>query len=50
VAAALTELLRDRELAVQMGMAGRARVLRELTWERVAERMAPHLVSAAGRA
>jgi alpha-maltose-1-phosphate synthase len=44
------ELLRDRELAASMGAAGRERVLRELTWERVTERMAPHLLSAAGRA
>jgi glycosyltransferase involved in cell wall biosynthesis len=46
---AMTRLLADRELAASMGAAGRARVLRDLTWERVTERMAPHLLSAAGR-
>jgi glycosyltransferase involved in cell wall biosynthesis len=47
---ALVELLGDRDLAMSMGTAGRARVLSELTWERVVERMAPHLLAAAGRA
>jgi glycosyltransferase involved in cell wall biosynthesis len=49
LAAALTRLLSDPGLAASMGAAGRARLLRELTWERVTERMAPHLLSAAGR-
>jgi alpha-maltose-1-phosphate synthase len=46
---ALTRVLGDRELAASMGAAGRARVLGELTWERVTARMAPHLLAAAGR-
>ncbi len=50
LAVALVALLSDPRRAREMGAAGRARVLRELTWERVAERMAPHLLSAAGRA
>jgi starch synthase len=49
LAVALAALLSDPRRAREMGGAGRARVLRELTWERVAERMAPHLLSAAGR-
>ncbi len=49
LAGALTRLLGDGQLAASMGTAGRARVLRELTWERVTERMAPHLLAAAGR-
>ena len=40
VAAALAWLLEDRALAEAMGRAGRARVERELAWERVAERTA----------
>jgi len=48
--AALVKLLSAPGLARDMGAAGRARVLRDLTWERVAERMTPHLLSAAGRA
>jgi len=40
VAAALARLLEDRALAEAMGRAGRARVERELAWERVAERTA----------
>ena len=50
LAAALVRLMGDLSLARDMGAAGRARVTRELTWERVAERMKPHLLSAAGRA
>jgi glycosyltransferase involved in cell wall biosynthesis len=49
LASALMRLLGDEELAASMGAAGRTRVLRELTWERVTERMAPHLLSAGGR-
>ncbi len=48
LAAALVKLLRDPALARDMGAAGRDRVLRDLTWERVAERMTPHLLAAAG--
>jgi alpha-maltose-1-phosphate synthase len=47
--AALAALLSDPQRAREMGGAGRERLLRELTWERVAARMAPHLLSAAGR-
>ena len=50
LAAALVKLLSDPGLAREMGAAGRTRVLRELTWERVAERMTPHLLEAAGGA
>jgi len=50
LAVALVKLLRDPGLARAMGAAGRARALQDLTWERVAERMTPHLLSAAGRA
>jgi glycosyltransferase involved in cell wall biosynthesis len=49
LASALSRLLAEPKLAASMGAAGRERVLRELTWERVAARMAPHLLSAAGR-
>lgn len=49
LAAGLSALLSDPERAREMGRAGRARVLRDLTWERVVERMTPHLLSAAGR-
>jgi glycosyltransferase involved in cell wall biosynthesis len=49
LAAALVKLLGDPALAGSMGAAGRARVLRELTWEQVVDRMTPHLLSAAGR-
>jgi alpha-maltose-1-phosphate synthase len=50
LAAALVKLMRDPGVARDMGAAGRARVVRDLTWERVVERMTPHLLSAAGRA
>lgn len=50
LAIALVKLLRDPALAREMGGAGRARVLRDFTWERVVERMTPHLLAAAGRA
>jgi glycosyltransferase involved in cell wall biosynthesis len=43
IAGALLRLLREPELADRMGRAGRQRVERELTWDRVAERMAPVL-------
>jgi glycosyltransferase involved in cell wall biosynthesis len=35
IAAAIGRLLRDRELARRLGEAGRAKVLRELTWDRI---------------
>ncbi len=38
VAEAAVRLLRDHELALRLGEAGRERVEREFTWERVAER------------
>lgn len=47
---ALGRLLAEPHTARSMGAAGRERVLRELTWARVAERMAPHILRAAGRA
>ncbi len=43
LAAALRRLLDDPEVADRMGRAGRARVERDLSWDRVAERMAPVL-------
>ena len=43
LADALVRLLTEPELADRMGAAGRRRVERELTWDRVAERMAPGL-------
>jgi glycosyltransferase involved in cell wall biosynthesis len=49
LASALVEVLRDPARARAMGGAGRARVIRDLTWERVVERMTPHLLAAAGR-
>jgi starch synthase len=49
LAAALVELLGDPGRAREMGGAGRARVLRDMTWEGVVERMTPHLLAAAGR-
>ena len=41
LAAALLDLLTDDERAASLGAAGRLRVERELTWDRVADRMAP---------
>ncbi|HET9222209.1 MAG TPA: glycosyltransferase, partial [Roseiflexaceae bacterium] len=35
LAAAVGELLRDRERARRLGAAGQAKVLRELTWDRI---------------
>jgi alpha-maltose-1-phosphate synthase len=49
LAQALTMLLGEPATARSMGAAGRERVLRELTWGGVAERMAPHLLHAVGR-
>lgn len=43
IAGALLGLLREPELADRMGRAGRQRVERELTWDRVVDRMAPVL-------
>jgi glycosyltransferase involved in cell wall biosynthesis len=43
LAAALLRLLRDPELGDRLGRAGRVRVEEELTWDRVAARMAPVL-------
>lgn len=43
LAAALLVLLGDPDAADRMGRAGRTRVERDLTWDRVAERMAPVL-------
>lgn len=50
LAQALARLLAEPDTARSMGTAGRERVLRELTWARVGERMAPHILRAAGRA
>jgi starch synthase len=50
LAEALLRLLTHDGLARDLGAAGRLRVGRELTWDRVAERMAPALERAAGRA
>jgi phosphatidylinositol alpha-1,6-mannosyltransferase len=47
-AAALIELLQDRELRQRMGQAARGRALREQTWSRQAERYAEVLQSLAG--
>ena len=38
IASAIVRLLSDSDLAAQLAAAGRARVLEEFTWERVAER------------
>jgi alpha-maltose-1-phosphate synthase len=43
LASALLRLLSDDELAQSIALAGRLRVEQELTWDRVAERMAPVL-------
>jgi starch synthase len=43
LAAVLLRLLRDPELGDRLGRAGRVRVEEELTWDRVAARMAPVL-------
>jgi phosphatidylinositol alpha-1,6-mannosyltransferase len=48
VAGAVAELLADPERAELMGKAGRERVLRELTWSIVADRLARWLRKAAG--
>jgi glycosyltransferase involved in cell wall biosynthesis len=45
----LVELINDPARASRMGDAGRERVLRDCTWQRVVERMAPGLRSAATR-
>ncbi len=50
LAQALTRLLSEPDTARSMGAAGRERVLREVTWARVGERMVPHILRAAGRA
>ena len=47
LADALVALLGDPERAALMGRSGHAEVLTEHTWERVADRMAPHLEQAA---
>jgi glycogen synthase len=39
LAAAVGDLLRDRELARRLGAAGRAKVLRELTWDQIYARV-----------
>jgi len=39
IAAAIERLLRDRELARHLGASGRAKVLRELTWDRIYEQV-----------
>jgi glycosyltransferase involved in cell wall biosynthesis len=44
----LLALLSDDDLASRVGAAGRSFVARELTWERVADRMAPAIEAAAG--
>ena len=41
--AGLVRLLGDRDLRARMGAAARARVLREFTWRRVAERFLAEL-------
>ena len=38
IAAAIVHLITDKDLAARLGAAGRARVLGEFTWDRVAER------------
>ncbi len=43
LAAAMLRLLRDPDLADELGRAGRIRVEEELTWERVVDRMSPVL-------
>lgn len=48
VASALTEVLADPDLARSMGEAGRARVERELSWPRLAARLAGWLRAAVG--
>ncbi|HMQ33574.1 MAG TPA: glycosyltransferase [Chloroflexaceae bacterium] len=48
LAAAIGRLLADPELAGRLGAAARARVERELTWERAAERYEAALAAAAG--
>jgi glycosyltransferase involved in cell wall biosynthesis len=50
LAQALAKLLAEPDTARRMGAAGRERVLREATWARVGERMASHILRAAGRA
>jgi alpha-maltose-1-phosphate synthase len=50
LAQALATLLAEPDTARSMGAAGRERVVRELTWASVGERMAPHILRAAGRA
>lgn len=47
LADALEKLLRDDDLANRIGVAARERVEERLTWDHVAERMAPGLISAA---
>jgi phenylacetate-CoA ligase len=49
LAEALLSLLRDPARAQRLGAAGRALALREHTWSRVAQRMAPQLRAAAER-
>ena len=46
LAQALIELLSDSPRAEAMGQAGYAKVLAELTWRGVAERMGPHIEAA----
>jgi glycosyltransferase involved in cell wall biosynthesis len=48
LAEALVTLLTDDELARRLGAAGRRRVEHLYTWDRVADRMAPGLLAAAG--
>jgi phosphatidyl-myo-inositol dimannoside synthase len=48
VARALTSLLQDRDLAVRMGQAGRARVKQHYSYQRVAENIAAFLQKATG--
>ena len=48
LAEAMIRLLTDDDLAREIGAAGRRRVERQFTWDRVAERMAPVLSRATG--
>jgi len=49
IAAAVDRLLSDPALAARMGAQGRARILRDLTWERVADQVEATLVELATR-
>lgn len=48
LSSALVDLLSDAALRRRFGAAGRQRVEQHFTWDRVVERLAPHMVAAAG--